>query len=427
MQEVIPTTNQSLIRTLDDLMAVAKVLVRSGLLPATIKTPEAAAVIILKGRELGVPMMESFALINVIAGKPTTSPQLMLGLIKRGKIPNVVELKDMTVEDDGEKCTVTMIRQGMSPHSESFSMADARQMMTFEGYGDNRKQIPLSEKYNWKQMPKIMRKWRAVAACARVVFPDLIGGLYTNEEMGAEVDEAGFIVEAESEASEERPDQTIPTPNPATTATTVPNTAMSPVTTPKVVSVDYNEGALNYRDEDGVKMVNVNGQWRPALSPIGNINEASRAKILALFKSDKYPQGNEFEMTGHLKKHFGKATLPGLVWEELASLITWKRDQHPDVRWYAVESAEKLLMQPTEIMATVKYGSEESAPHEFLEIVKELRDPFCLVPLLSEKGWNWKDDKENLINLARLLQDGTLEYGTPEFWELVKHAKPDPL
>ncbi len=40
-----------------------------------------------------------------------------------------------------------------------------------------------------------MLRWRAVSACARVVFPDIISGLYTAEEMGAEVvlDEDGAM------------------------------------------------------------------------------------------------------------------------------------------------------------------------------------------------------------------------------------------
>ena len=47
-------------------------------------------------------------------------------------------------------------------------------------------QLGLADKDNWRKQPKVMRKWRAVAACARVVFSDVITGLYTPEEMGIE-------------------------------------------------------------------------------------------------------------------------------------------------------------------------------------------------------------------------------------------------
>jgi hypothetical protein len=67
-------------------------------------------------------------------------------------------------------------------------MDDAKRMKTTE-YKDGKKEtISLADKYNWKQMPQIMMKWRAVAACARVVFPDVVLGLYTPDEMGANTD-----------------------------------------------------------------------------------------------------------------------------------------------------------------------------------------------------------------------------------------------
>jgi hypothetical protein len=175
----------------------AEMLVKTGFLPNSIKTPDQAVAIILTGRELGIGTMAALNSINVIAGKPTISPQLMLALINR-----TGELEDFSVADDGQACAVTMKRRGRKAHTESFSMKDAALMKTTDGYGENKKTISLSEKYNWKQMPAIMRKWRAVAACARVVFPDVILGLYTPDEMGAVVEpESGEVIEVAPEAS----------------------------------------------------------------------------------------------------------------------------------------------------------------------------------------------------------------------------------
>lgn len=169
----------------------AETLVKTNFLPQAIKTPEQAIAIMLTGRELGIGTMAALNNINVIAGKPTVSPQLMLALINSSK-----ELEDFSVTDDGKACTVMMKRRGRKPHTEAFSMEDAARMKTTEGYGENKKTISLSEKYNWKQQPATMRKWRAVAACARVVFPDVILGLYTPEELGAAIDgETGEVVE----------------------------------------------------------------------------------------------------------------------------------------------------------------------------------------------------------------------------------------
>lgn len=161
------------------LMQMAEYLAASGFLPQSVSSPQKAVAIILAGRELGIAPWQSLSTINVIQGKPTISPQLMLALINRSG-----ELADMTVEDDGQRCVVTMTRRGRTPHSEAFSMADAQAM-------------GLAGKDNWKKQAPVMRKWRAVAACARVVFPDVILGLYTPEEMEADVrvtDDGGMEV-----------------------------------------------------------------------------------------------------------------------------------------------------------------------------------------------------------------------------------------
>lgn len=160
----------------------AQALVKTGFLPPAIKTPEQALAIILTGRELGIPAMAALNTINVIQGKPTVSPQLMIALIERSG-----QLDDVSYDVNPDRAIVTMKRKGRTPHTEIFSMADANRMQTTEWVNNQKRSIPLSEKFNWKSMPETMLKWRAVAACARVVFPDVILGLYTPEEMGADV------------------------------------------------------------------------------------------------------------------------------------------------------------------------------------------------------------------------------------------------
>lgn len=172
---------------------MARTLHASGLLPKGANSPEKAMAIILLGRELNVSPWQAISTINVIDGKPTVSPQLMLALIEASG-----QSEDIQITDDGTTCTVVMKRKGRTPHSESFSMQDAAS-------------LALIGKYNWKQQPKNMRKWRAVAACARVVFPDVILGLYTPEEMGVEVS-----------VSDDGEMRVVDVPRPAPTATQPP-------------------------------------------------------------------------------------------------------------------------------------------------------------------------------------------------------------
>lgn len=154
----------------------ATMLVKTGFLPQAINSPEKAIAIILTGRELGIGTMAALNTINVIQGKPTVSPQLMLALIERSG-----QLEDIQIVNVDNSVRCTMKRRGRSPHTEFFGEAEATAMQ-------------LKGKDNYKKQAFTMYKWRAVAACARVVFPDIISGLYTPDEMGGNVNEDGELL-----------------------------------------------------------------------------------------------------------------------------------------------------------------------------------------------------------------------------------------
>jgi hypothetical protein len=158
----------------------ATMLCKTGFLPQAIKTPEQAIAIILTGRELGIGTMAALNTINVIQGKPTVSPQLMLALIERSG-----QLENIEIEPhNGNAVRCTMKRRNRSAHTEYFGETEAAAMQ-------------LTGKDNYKKQALTMYRWRAVAACARVVFPDVILGLYTPDEMGAEVNTEGEILPPE--------------------------------------------------------------------------------------------------------------------------------------------------------------------------------------------------------------------------------------
>lgn len=168
-----------MIGSFDDLMRFAELLVKSKMIPATVGTKEAAAAIILKGRELGMPMMESFSQINVIQGKPTISPQCMIALARR-----TGELEYLTIKHNAENTATTVFvkRKGEPEHPTTFSDEDAIAMGLFS-------------KDNWRKQKAVMRQWRAVSANFRVTFADKIGGMYPPEELGADVDEDGEVIQ----------------------------------------------------------------------------------------------------------------------------------------------------------------------------------------------------------------------------------------
>lgn len=147
----------------------ASVLIASGFLPASIKTPQQALSIALAGRELGIGFMESIRGINVIQGKPTVTPQLMLALAYRTK-----EVESVKIDSTNERSIVTIKRRGSPPHSYEFGAKEAQA-------------LGLMNKDNYQKQPKVMYQWRAIAGNLRVTFPDAVSGLYTPEELGATV------------------------------------------------------------------------------------------------------------------------------------------------------------------------------------------------------------------------------------------------
>jgi len=159
---------------------LAQTLVKSSLTYKKDRTVDDLILIMIKGVEIGLAPMAAISFIHVIQGTPSLSPQGMLALIYASG-----QLEDMTISDDGTTCTVTMKRKGLSPHSETFSIEKA-------------KELGLGGRDAWRKQPENMRKWRAVSACARIVFSDIIHGLYTTEELHPDVviDGDGEVIEA---------------------------------------------------------------------------------------------------------------------------------------------------------------------------------------------------------------------------------------
>ena len=149
----------------------ANVLLKSGFLPQSIKTEAQVITIMMMGSALQIDPIVALNNINVIQGKPTVAPQLMLALVRRSG-----QLESFKVSDDGECCTVEIKRKGEPTHIEKFSQRDAVSM-------------GLAGKDNWRKQSPVMRKWRAIAAACRTVFSDIIWGIasYTAEEIDPDI------------------------------------------------------------------------------------------------------------------------------------------------------------------------------------------------------------------------------------------------
>ena len=173
-KSIVPITNETW-QTIQSIAPVAQASRMFGV------TEQQAAIVMLKGHELGLGLASAFEFIHVIDDKPSLSPKGALALIHNsGELENL-EIADM--EDPKtkapSKCRVTMKRKNGFEYTVEFSMDDAQRAgVVKSGSG-------------WEKYPANMLRWRAVGYCADVVFPDVTGGMYQPEELGAVVDQEG--------------------------------------------------------------------------------------------------------------------------------------------------------------------------------------------------------------------------------------------
>lgn len=160
-QTVAPVVDYS--RELDG----AKMLMKSGLLPQGIKSPEAAMFIILTGRDLGLSPVQSLRSIHVIQGKIEVAADMQLGLYHRAGG------RSQWLELTNEKAILLLAAPWLiQPHTESFTLADAKQAKLG---GDN-----------WTKYPKAMLRSRAITAGLKSIGFDPTAGMYAPGEIGGE-------------------------------------------------------------------------------------------------------------------------------------------------------------------------------------------------------------------------------------------------
>jgi hypothetical protein len=171
---------------------LARMACDSGMLPRAIKTPEQAMMVLMKGRELGLTAMQSFASIHVIEGKATMSAELIVAMVKRrGDVCKYFHF----VDGDDKQATFETLREGNpKPTRMTFTMAQATA-------------LGLSGKDNWKKQPSNMLRWRAATALARLEYPELTLGLYSAEEMDEPAERAPSRIVMDAEVVSTTPAQ----------------------------------------------------------------------------------------------------------------------------------------------------------------------------------------------------------------------------
>jgi hypothetical protein len=144
----------------------AQMLLKSGLAPKSLQTPEAAMFVIMVGRDLGLTATQSLRSVQVIQGKVEIAADMQLALFKKdGGKASWKTLTDTVAE-------LMLVHPNGDQHTERFTMDDAKRAGLT---GDN-----------WRKYPKAMLRSRAITAGMKSIGFDVLAGVYAPGEIGGD-------------------------------------------------------------------------------------------------------------------------------------------------------------------------------------------------------------------------------------------------
>lgn len=151
--------------------AFAQAVARSTFVPDAFRgKPGDVLACIITGHELGLGPMQALRSIHVVKGKPILSADLMVALVKRSSACRYFRV----VESTPERAVYETQREGdPEPTRLAWTMQDA-------------KRAKLTGNGNWQKHPAAMLRARCSSALARAVYPDMVAGVYEEDE-GTEI------------------------------------------------------------------------------------------------------------------------------------------------------------------------------------------------------------------------------------------------
>lgn len=166
-------------------MALAKALAGAGMLPYALRNkPSDVLLVMLTGRDLGIPPTFALNLIYVVDGHPTLSAKLQLALLRRsGHKVEEVECSPERVTLRGTHAVTGDVVTATYTYAE----AEKATYTSWEGgEGEKRRKVTkkLVEKDNW-QYREDMLYARCSSRLSRRLDPMATGGLYAPEDFGA--------------------------------------------------------------------------------------------------------------------------------------------------------------------------------------------------------------------------------------------------
>ena len=166
-------SNTDIIAQADVLGPTALVAAASSLAPDALRgKPHDALIVLMAGRELGLAPMQSMRMLGVIKGKVTLAADATVALVRRsGEC-----LQWRLVESTASKATYLTQRKGdTEPTTLTWTIEQAQRAGLVSGTG-------------WRSYPEAMLRARCAAALARIVYPDIVAGIYDPDELAVPLD-----------------------------------------------------------------------------------------------------------------------------------------------------------------------------------------------------------------------------------------------
>lgn len=194
--QIVPSQSVSgslTVRTMEDLSRLSTMLAKSNFF-SDAKDAAQCGVKVLAGLELGIPAFAAMTGIHIIKGKPSLSANVMAAVVKRSgrydyKVRNI----------SPTECKIEFFEKSPSGW-ESIGISemdiDTAKASNLDKEWD-KETSKWKEKYNWKTFPRNMLFARAMSNGVRWFCPDVFFGapIYTPEELGAETNEQGEVID----------------------------------------------------------------------------------------------------------------------------------------------------------------------------------------------------------------------------------------
>ena len=194
MSEMTIYQESAIIKSYSDVESVAKAMVASGFFTDATKVSQ-AIVKIMAGNEIGIGPFGSMNGIHIIQGKPAFGANIMASMVKSSGRYNY-RVTEMTEKNCSIEFMEFFAGKWQTIGVSSFNLDDAKRAGT----------------KNLDKFPRNMLFARAMSNGVRWYCPDIMNGsvVYTPEELGADVDEDGNVIDGIVTPSEVEPvvDQT---------------------------------------------------------------------------------------------------------------------------------------------------------------------------------------------------------------------------